>query len=226
MRASYTSLSDLPSPIPLFPLAGAILLPRATLPLNIFEPRYLAMLDAAMSGTRVIGIIQPTGDGGATGSPASAAAALSRVGCAGRVTSYQEQDDGRLLIVLTGIARFVAGRETTAGTPYRTFAIDYAPFADDIQAGAGEAEVDRDRLLAALKKFLAARQATADWSRIAETGSEQLVNWLSLASPFAPKEKQALLEAPTLQARAETLIALAEMDIAAGSRNEPGSRMQ
>ena len=228
MRMAYRSMSDLPAEIPVFPLAGAILLPRATMPLNIFEPRYLAMVDAVLRGDRVIGIIQPVGDGGATGSPESPAAPLSRVGCAGRITAFQEMEDGRLLIVLTGIARFAPTIERTQDMPYRTFRADYLEFASDFVASAGEEDVDRDGLLKVLQKFLEGRQATVDWKQISTTGTEQLVNWLSIVSPFGAKEKQALLEAPNLKARAETLVTLAEMEMASsgGSGGSGGSRVQ
>ena len=225
MRTAYRSVSDLPAEIPVFPLAGAILLPRATMPLNIFEPRYLAMVDAALRGDRVIGIIQPAGEGGATGSPQAPDAPLNRVGCAGRITGYQEIEDGRLLIVLTGLARFAPSIDRSQNAPYRTFRADYLEFANDLVAGAGEEEVDRDGLLKVLRKFLEGRQATVDWKQISSTGTEQLVNWLAIVSPFGSKEKQALLEAPTLKARAETLVTLAEMELAS-SGGGGGSRVQ
>ena len=221
MPASHKRVSDLPAEIPVFPLVSAILLPRATMPLNIFEPRYLAMVDAALRGERIIGMIQPAAEGGATGSP-EGAATLCRVGCAGRITAFQELDDGRLLIVLTGIARFVLGSERSSGTPYRVFRVDYQPFTADLAAAADEADVDREKLLDVLKRFLDSRQATADWKQIGNTGTEQLVNWLSVASPFAPKEKQALLEAPSLKQRAETLIALALMELASSGAGGSG----
>lgn len=226
MRAAYRSMNDLPGEIPVFPLAGAILLPRATMPLNIFEPRYLAMIDAALRGDRVIGIVQPMSDGGATGALEQPGAELNRVGCAGRLTAYQELDDGRLLIVLTGLARFVPSVERHLDTPYRVFRADYLEFAGDLVAGAGEDDVDRDGLIAVLKKFLDGRQATADWKQISATGTEQLVNWLSIVSPFSPKEKQALLEAPTLKSRAQTLITLAEMEMATSGGGGGGNRVQ
>ena len=224
MRRQYRTPDDLPASLAVFPLAGAILLPRATLPLNIFEPRYLAMIDDAMRGDRLIGMIQPTGEGGVTGSPQSRKAELARVGCTGRLTSYQETEDGRLLIVLTGVSRFEVREELPTTTPYRMLRVDFAPFADDLVADKGADDVDREKLVGALRKFLAARGATADWGQIEKTGTEQLVNWLSLASPFAPKEKQALLEAVTLAARADVLVSLAEMEAAGGAGG--GTRLQ
>lgn len=222
MRATYQGINDLPAEIPVFPLVSAILLPRATMPLNIFEPRYLAMVDAALGADRLIGMIQPTSEGGVTGSP-EGGAALCRVGCAGRITAFQELDDGHQLIVLKGVARFVIGSQQTSTTPYRVFRVDYRPFAADLAAATDEADVDREKLLDVLKRFLDGRQATADWKQISATGTEQLVNWLSVASPFAPKEKQALLEAPSLKQRAETLIALAEMELASSGTAGGGS---
>jgi Lon protease-like protein len=208
-----------------FPLPGALLLPRGQLPLNIFEPRYLQMFDEVMRTSRLVGIIQPVGDGGPTGSPQERSAALRDIGCVGRVTTYQEHDDGRLTVVLSGVARFRVSEERRVETPYRVFAVDFAPFAADLEAELGEGDIDRERLLDTLRRYLAQRNLRADWSAIAHTGSEQLVNWLSVASPFGPGEKQALLEAATLKDRAEALITLAEMELAAGG-SDPGGRLQ
>lgn len=225
MPRRYQQASDLPSELAVFPLAGAILLPRATLPLNIFEPRYLALFDDVMRGSRLVGIIQPVGAGGPTGSPQERSAALCDIGCAGRVTTFQEHEDGRLTIVLSGVARFRAGQEREIERPYRVIGTDFSGFAGDLTVGLGEDAIDRERLLETLKRYLAQRQLKADWTAVARTGSETLVNWLSVASPFGPNEKQALLEAPTLKERAEVLITLAEMELATGG-SEPGSRLQ
>jgi Lon protease-like protein len=200
-----------------FPLRRAILLPRATLPLNVFEPRYLAMLDDVMAGARVLAIVQPTGGTEEDESPAGRAVDLRRVGCVGRVTSYQETGDGRLIIALTGIARCALLTEVDADTPYRVWQASSEPFAGDFTAGRGEDEVDRQGLLKALKTYLEARNLKADWSAISQSSTETLVNSLAIASPYGPEEKQALLEAPTLKARAEALVALAEMELAAGA---------
>jgi uncharacterized protein len=225
MHRRYASIAELPREIPIFPLAGTILLPRSSLPLNIFEPRYLELFDDVMSANRLVGIIQPTGDGGPTGSPMERDAPLRDIGCVGRVTTFQEHDDGRLTIVLTGIARFRAAGEQSVDHAYRILKADFAPFASDLEAGLGEEDVDRERLLDTLQRYLAQRNLQADWDAISRTAMENLVNWLSVASPFGASEKQALVEAPTLSDRAEALIALAEMELATGG-NEPGTRLQ
>jgi Lon protease-like protein len=220
----YRGPSDLPPQLPVFPLRGAILLPRATLRLNVFEPRYLAMVEDALAGARVLVIVQPAAPG-AEESPPGKAEPLKRVGCAGRLSAYQELDDGRLLITLTGIARCALGDEAVAAKPYRLLAAGFAPFASDFVAGAGEHEVDRTRLLATLKSYLQARQLKADWSAILNSPSEALVNALAIMSPYGPEEKQALLEAPDLKARAEVLVALAEMELA-GRGDGSGTTLQ
>jgi Lon protease-like protein len=226
MPRRYQTTADLPTDLPVFPLVGAILLPRATLPLNIFEPRYLKLFDDVMSGQRLVGIIQPSGEGGPTGSPQDRQAPLRDIGCAGRVTAYQEHDDGRLTVALTGVARFRALREPPVTHPYRVLSVDFAPFADDLVPGHGETDVDREQLLDTLKRYRAQRNLKADWQAIARTELETLVNWLSVASPFGPAEKQALLEARTLKERAEALITLAEMELAAVGGGDGGGRLQ
>jgi len=226
MPHRYETVSDLPTELSLFPLAGAILLPRASLPLNIFEPRFLELFDDVMRSTRLVGIIQPVGEGGPTGSPQERSAPLAEVGCAGRVTTYQEHDDGRLTIVLSGVGRFRMKDERKVAHPYRVAGVDFAPYSGDLEVGLGEPDVDRERLLATLRRYLALRNLKADWTAISRTGSEQLVNWLSVASPFGSSEKQALLEATTLAERAEALITLAEMELAMSGGSDPGGRVQ
>lgn len=225
MPRRYQSTADLPRQLPLFPLAGAILLPRATLPLNIFEPRYLALFDHVMSTQRLVGIIQPAGDGGPTGSPQAAGAPLLEIGCAGRVTTYQEQDDGRMTVVLTGVARFRCRDEIDTDHDFRTFSVDFDGYSGDLEPDLGDADVDRERLLDTLKRYLTQRNLRADWNAINRTSAETLINWLSVASPFGGPEKQALLEAPTLSDRAEALMTLAEMELATGG-SESGGRLQ
>jgi hypothetical protein len=220
----YRGPEDLPQRIPVFPLCRAILLPRATLPLNIFEPRYLQMLDDVMATSRVLGMVQP--EGVKEEQPVARTAPLRRVGCAGRVTAYQELDDGRLLVTLTGVARFAIADEVALAKPYRVCTVSFERFAGDFTAGAGEEAVDRQGLLRALKAYLEARNLKADWSAVSKASSEALVNSLSVVSPYGPEEKQALLEAPDLKSRAEMLVALAEMELAAAGAGGSGSTLQ
>ena len=206
----YRGPQDLPSEIPVFPLAGALLLPRGELPLNIFEPRYLAMVDDILKGARVIGINQPDETrGGSDSLPA-----LYNVGCAGRLTQFTETGDGRYLITLTGIARYRLGEEIAASAPYRRFRIDFEPFAGDFIPNRGEDAVDRDALLRTLEEYLSANRIEADWDGIRGAPTEALVNGLSMMSPYGAREKQALLEAPDLKTRAELLVAVTEMALA------------
>ncbi|MEL7048368.1 MAG: LON peptidase substrate-binding domain-containing protein, partial [Pseudomonadota bacterium] len=206
----YRNPSDLPIVIPVFPLRGAILLPRATLPLNIFEPRYLQMITDAMSGDRVIGIVQPAGGDIGDESPTDHGIGVRSVGCVGRITSYQELDDGRFVITLTGIARFGIQKERTEDTPYRTMEVSYETYKSDFETGCGEETVDRENLLRVLKVYLEANRLKADWNSIVRASSEFLINALSVMSPYGPEEKQALLEAIDLKTRADVLVALAE----------------
>lgn len=223
----YRSAADLPAVIPVFPLRRAILLPRTTLPLNIFEPRYLAMVDDAIAGSRIIGVIQPSESTDPAESPAGRMVELRRIGCAGRITAFQELDDGRHVITLAGIARFEVTSEIPSAHPYRTCAVSCAAFADDFIARLGEDSVDREELLRVLKAYLERRQFRADWRAITGASSEFLVNSLSVISPYGPEEKQALLEAPDLKTRARILIALAEMEMASGSADGgSGSTLQ
>lgn len=219
----YPGPSALPGQIAVFPLLGAILLPRASLPLQVFEPRYLAMLDDVIAGSRLLGIVQP--DGGGEESPAGKSTALRKVGCVGRIVAFQEMEDGRLLITLTGIARFDVQGEVDTAAPYRTLSVDCARFAADFQGGAGEDEVDRQALLKALKSYLEARNLRVDWNAVSRSSTESLVNSLSIVAPYGSEEKQALLEAPDLKSRADMLVALAEMELAAGSSGS-GSTLQ
>lgn len=220
----YRRPADLPPRIPIFPLRGAILLPRATLPLNVFEPRYLEMLDDVMSGSRMIGVLQPEGGDEDQESPVEKSVPLKRVGCAGRVTSYQEMDDGRLLITLTGVVRFGCVGEAESGTPYRIMSVSYDAFAADLTEGLGEEFVDRQNLLRVLKAYLAANDLKTDWSAIQRASNEFLINALSVMCPYGAEEKQALLEAKDLKTRADVLVALAEIELA--SNGSSGSTLQ
>lgn len=220
----YRRPSDLPPRIPLFPLRGAILLPRATLPLNVFEPRYLAMVDDALAGSRIIGIVQPAGGDESSESPEGKDTGLRKVGCAGRITAYQELDDGRVLITLTGIARYAVIDEAVTASPYRVASVSYDRFAADFDEGRGEEQVDRPNLLRVLRAYLEQNRLKADWNSIDRAPSEYLINALCVMSPYGPEEKQALLEAEDLKRRAEVLVALAEMELA--STGGPGGTLQ
>ncbi len=211
MNAQYRGPIDLPGVIPVFPLPGALLLPRGQMPLNIFEPRYLAMIDDALrDGHRLIGMIQP--DAAHQGSPDKPA--LFKIGCVGRITQLAESGDGRYLLELTGVARFQVEEELPVKTAYRQCRVTYAPFADDFVARKGEHAVDREALLSALRGFLAANDLKADWDGIENAPNEALVNALAMMSPYGPAEKQALLEAPDLKTRAEILVAITEIELA------------
>jgi Lon protease-like protein len=211
MNAQYRGPIDLPEVIPVFPLPGALLLPRGQMPLNIFEPRYLALIDDSLrDGHRLIGMIQPDA---ALASPTDKPA-LYRIGCVGRITQLAESGDGRYLVELTGVSRFRIEQELPVKTAYRQCRVTYAPFADDFVPRKGESAVDRTALLRTLGDFLKANDLKADWEGIENAPNEALVNALAMMSPYGPAEKQALLEAPDLKTRAEILIAITEIELA------------
>ena len=222
MNAAYRGPADLPQVIPVFPLPGALLLPRGQMPLNIFEPRYLAMIDDAMADRhRLIGMIQPdTAHPGPDDKPN-----LYKIGCAGRITQLAETGDARYLIELTGVARFRIVDEPSVLTPYRQCSVDFRAFADDFVARKGEQAVDRDALLKALSSFLKANKLNADWEGIEKAPNEALVNALAMMSPYGSADKQAMLEAPDLKTRAEILVALTEIELAKSS-NEGETKLQ
>lgn len=206
----YRSAADLPRLLKVFPLPGALLLPHAELPLNIFEPRYLAMVSDALSGDRLIGMIQPANDeADLAGSPA-----LKQVGCAGRITSFTETPDGRILITLSGICRFAIVTEVGSDRPYRQVEADFSGFADDLTDSEDDDGVDRTSLLKVFQDYLAANDMSADWDQVKAASTEALVNTLAVLAPYAPRDKQALLEAKDLKSRADVLIALTEMALA------------
>jgi Lon protease-like protein len=211
MNANYRGPIDMPEVIPVFPLPGALLLPRGQMPLNIFEPRYLAMIDDSLrDGHRLIGMIQPD----PKHSGPAAEPVLFRIGCVGRITQLAESGDGRYLIELTGVARFRIEEELKVATAYRQCRVTFAPFADDFIARKGEHAVDRAALLRALRDFLAANDLKADWDGIENAPNEALVNALAMMSPYGTAEKQAMLEAKDLKTRAEVLVALTEIELA------------
>lgn len=215
----YRKASDLPSTIAVFPLPGAIVFPRGQLPLNIFEPRYLNMVDDALSGDRVIGMIQPA-------DPMKGDGPLSDVGTLGRITSFAETDDGRYLITLTGVCRYRIAQEMKVRTPYRQALVDYAAFESDLHQPARKFKIDREKLRNALRRYVDTHGYQADWSAVDGAPSEALVNAVSTLCPFDPPAKQALLEAETLGDRCAALIALLEMDAAAPPDEESGGPLQ
>ena len=211
MPRHYHSYTDLPKSLPLFPLSGVVLLPRGQLPLNVFEPRYLEMVDYALQGDRLIGMIQPTENEEKVAAPR-----LTQVGCAGKISSFRETDDNRYLITLSGICRFRLTGEMQTTTPWRAGFCDFSGFAGDL-AQPHEDSFPRERLLKALKTYLTSRDLKADWKSVMTAPGEALVNALAMMCPFDPAEKQALLEAQSFQERALTLMALLEMGGDAGS---------
>ena len=219
-NAHYRLEKDLPSTVPVFPLAAALLLPGGRMPLNIFEPRYLQMVDDAMAGARLIGIIQPGLDGAmrADGEPE-----LCNVGCIGRIISLAESGDGRYLISLQGVCRFRIAQELSVRTPFRQCRIN--PFLADLDEARSGDDVDRPALLKAFRAYLKANELEADWDSVSRAENAMLVNALSMMAPYGPAEKQALLEAADLKTRAETLIAITEMALAR-ENDDFGSSLQ
>jgi Lon protease-like protein len=203
-EADDFSAGELPDILPIFPLTGVLLLPRGRLPLNIFEPRYLAMTRDAMAAERLIGMVQPSDPPIREMNPA-----VYPLGCAGRITSFSETDDGRFLVTLTGVSRFRIKEELPLVSGYRRVAAEWDDFAADRDPDA--AGFDRTRLVAGLRHFFTQRQVSADWQAIDKAPGEHLVTSIAMMCPFAPNEKQALLEARTLAERAQLLTALIEM---------------
>ena len=204
--ADTLKVEDLPQVIPVFPLDGALLLPQASRPLNIFEPRYLNMLDDVMAAERIIGLVQ-TAPGGSPDRPH-----LAHIGCAGKVTSFTETADGRYMITLTGVCRFELGRELPTQGPYRQARADFLPFAADLEPLSDDAGPERERLIAVLTRYLEHRGLRIDWDAVGDAPTTALVNSLCMALPFEHSELQALLEAETVDVRRDTLITLLEID--------------
>lgn len=202
--------ADLPETISLFPLPGAIVLPRARLPLHIFEPRYRVMLtDCLKTDTRLIGMIQPR-------PTPSGEAKLSAIGCAGRLTAFNETDDGRYMVTLTGISRFRLREEVPGFTPYTRAKVDWTPFARDLGDEETDPGLDRDSFLALVNRYLLQQRMGTDWPSLREAEPEVLINALSMLCPFSAEDKQALVEAPSLQTRRETLVTLMEFALHSG----------
>ena len=209
--------ADLPDVIPVFPLPGALMLPRSRLPLHLFEPRYLAMLeDALKTPERLIGMVQPNaapdGRTGGTG--------LHSIGCVGRVTQFSETEDGRYMVTLTGLSRYRIIEEIEGFTPYRRAKISWDGFERDLGPVDEDPGFDRDRFLKLLERFFVARELQTDWESLEDADDELLINSLSMLLGFEPEDKQALLEAPSLSTRRETLVTLIEYALRGGSDEE------
>jgi hypothetical protein len=206
---------DLPDTIPLFPLPGALLLPRARLPLHIFEPRYLAMLDDTMKTPhRLIGMIQPREV------PEGADRRLHAIGCAGRLTGFSETEDGRYMITLTGASRFRLRQEVPGFTPYIRGEVDWAGFERDLGTTERDPGFQREPFMDLLARFFDARSLSTDWDSLKEAEDELLINSLSMLCPFEAEDKQALLEAPSLTTRREMLVTLIEFALRRGGGEE------
>lgn len=207
--------ADLPKTIPVFPLPGALLLPRARLPLHIFEPRYLAMLDDTMKTShRLIGMIQPRDV------PGSSEVRLQTIGCAGRLTGFSETEDGRYMITLAGISRYKITEEIEGFTPYRRCDVDWSPFPNDIGPAEHDKGFDRNIFMELLGRYFDSRGLSTDWDSLRDAEDELLINSLSMLCPFEPEDKQALLEAPSLETRRETLVTLIEFALRGGNSEE------
>jgi Lon protease-like protein len=207
--------ADLPDTIAVFPLPGALLLPRARLPLHIFEPRYLAMLDDALKTPhRLIGMIQPREI------PGSEEKRLHAIGCAGRITQFSETEDGRYMITLSGISRFRVLKEVSGFTPYRRCDVSWDGFSGDLGGTEHDKAFDREPFLDLLGRYFDAMSLSTDWDSLKEAEDELLINSLSMLCPFDPEEKQALLEAPSLATRRETLVTLLEFALRGGASEE------
>jgi Lon protease-like protein len=216
----YESAADIPDRVPVFPLAGALLLPSGQMPLNIFEPRYIAMINAALGSDRLIGMIQPALDA----SERATTPPLCEVGCLGRIVQFTETGDGRYGIMLSGVSRFRIVEEIATITSYRQCRISIDSFNDLTEPKSGEDDVDRSALLRTFRDYLEANDLEADWDSVSRATNAGLVTALSMMSPYGPPEKQALLEAPDHATRAKTLIAITEMALAGA--NAPSAPLQ
>ncbi|MBI3198380.1 MAG: LON peptidase substrate-binding domain-containing protein [Rhodospirillales bacterium] len=221
------SFEQLPDTLPIFPLSGVLLLPGGKLPLNVFEPRYLAMVFDALAGHRMIGMVQPVQPGGYAGDGLptdDGRPPVHRIGCAGRIVSFNETEDGRLLLALSGVCRFEIVRELDlAHGGYRRVSSVFSPYRADLDHADDAVEFDRDRLMAALSAFFRTRNLSTDWDALKQAADASLITSLSMVLPFGPAEKQALLEAADTSAQAKLLVAFLEMN-AFGQPSEPSTR--
>ncbi|VAX08765.1 Uncharacterized protein, similar to the N-terminal domain of Lon protease [hydrothermal vent metagenome] len=220
---TYGKLCDLPKQIPVFPLSGALLLPGGQLPLNIFEPQYIEMFNDALAGNKLIAMMQPLREVSEEEKFTGTYPKMYKVGCVGRITAWQESGDGRYLVNLSGICRYSILAKIDDTKNYQTYEVEY--FETDLKEPDKHADVDRKKLLATFRDYLDANQMDADWESVEETDTNQLVNALCMMSPYGPAEKQAMLEAGNIALRAETLIAITEIELAKTAGN-PGGGLQ
>ena len=205
--------ASLPETIPVFPLPGALLLPRARLPLHIFEPRYLQMVEDCMkTPARLIGMVQPRSGAGE--------GKLNAIGCAGRLTAFSETEDGRYMVTLSGVSRFRLVSEETGFSPYRKFTVNWADFSHDLGAAEADPGLDRAAFMDLLQRYFCEEELQTDWGSLGQADDELLINSLSMLCPFGPEDKQALLEAPSLSTRRETLVTLMEFALHGGSSED------
>jgi uncharacterized protein len=214
-RLFTTTFETLPGDLPIFPLTGVVLLPRGKLPLNIFEPRYLALVEDALSSNRLIGMVQPSDSGRTARDPA-----IFPLGCAGRISQFAETDDGRILITLTGVCRFAITQELEPRRGYRRVVPNWASYYEDCDPEPPSGAVDRTRLITGLRTYFKLQELSANWDAIEATPDDRLITSLAMICPFGPTEKQALLEAKDLEQRARALIALIEMAVLEGGTAE------
>jgi Lon protease-like protein len=214
-RLFTTTFETLPGDLPIFPLTGVVLLPRGKLPLNIFEPRYLALVEDALSSNRLIGMVQPSDSGRTSRNPA-----IFPLGCAGRISQFAETDDGRILITLTGVCRFAITQELEPRRGYRRVVPNWASYYEDCDPEPPSGAVDRTRLITGLRTYFKLQELSANWDAIEATPDDRLITSLAMICPFGPTEKQALLEAKDLEERARALIALIEMAVLEGGTAE------
>lgn len=219
-RHFHTRFEDLPHILPVFPLSGVLLLPDGQLPLNVFEPRYLELVEDALASGRLIGMIQPLTD---AEEGSDMRLPLYSVGCAGRISHFSETGDGRFLLTLTGLCRFSTSAEMEMVKGYRRFAVDWTPYRADLDEEKTPLP-DRDRLVAVFRAYGALYGMDINWSAVNEASDQALTVGLPMACPFDRREKQALLECVTASERASMLVALMEMALAEGLR--PNSALE
>ncbi len=224
MNIRPNSIAEIENTVPLLPLSGALLLPHTQRPLLIFEPRYVALINDILTKNRILGLIQP--ESNAEESPKNQETPLRKIGSLGYLRAFEEQTNGKYVVVLDGLSRFEILEELQTKHPYRVAKINMAPYADDFDPQTGIEHVDREEFLALMRTYSNFANFEFDWDGIKDIDTTQLVNMCCVMSPYGAIEKQALLEATSINQRAQTLIALAEMEMAKAGANGPASGIQ